>query len=481
MAVRRTRVAPVPTGVLTASFAQLAQELELPEGFSADVLAEAEDAAGTVPVDPDAAGIADLRDIPLLTIDPVGAKDLDQALHLERTADGAVLHYAIADIPAFVSAGGLVDLEARRRGQTLYAPDRRIPLHPEVLSEDAVSLLPDADRRAFVWRFVLDEGARPVETTLIRATVRSRGQWSYRDAQQVLHRGEPPDALAALPWFGAQRMARESERGGASLAVPEVEIEADDGHYRLRLRATRPVEEWNAQVSLLTGMAAAHIMLKGGVGILRTMPAAEPEDVSAFREQTVALGLPWPQGQTYGDYLRALPGDDPAALAVRDAAATLFRGAGYAAFDGPAPDDPLQSAIAAPYTHTTAPIRRLVDRWSLVICEALANERDVPAWARESLPELPKLMGRSDQLANRLENASVDRVEAAALRGHEGEVFRGTVLGMRSDGARVQLRRPPVSVKVADLDAAPGSTALLRLVRADVATGEMAFAQVREE
>jgi exoribonuclease R len=90
-------------------------------------------------------------------------------------------------------------------------------------------------------------------------------------------------------------------------------------------------------------------------------------------------------------------------------------------------------------------------------------------------------MGRSDQLANRLENASVDRVEAAVLRGHEGEVFRGVVLGMRGDGARVQLRRPPVSVNVAELDVAPGSTVLLRLVRADVATGQMGFVQVREE
>ena len=471
----------MPAGVLTASFAELARELELPEGFPAEALAEAESAAKTVPVDPDAAGIADLRDIPLLTIDPVGAKDLEQALHLERTPDGAVLHYAIADIPAFVQPGGPLDREARRRGQTLYAPDRRIPLHPEVLSEDAASLLPDADRRAFVWRFVLDEGARPVDTTVTRAVVRSRRQWSYRDAQQALDRGDAPEALQALPWFGTQRLARESERGGASLAVPEVEIQADDGRYRLRLRATRPVEEWNAQVSLLTGMAAADIMLAGGVGILRTMPAAEPEDISAFREQTVALGLPWPREQTYGDYLRRLPGDDPAALAVRDAAATLFRGAGYVAFDGPPPDDPLQSAIAAPYTHTTAPIRRLVDRWSLVVCDALANGREVPAWARESLPELPKLMGRSDQLANRLENASVDRVEAAVLRGHEGEVFRGVVLGMRGDGARVQLRRPPVSVNVAELDVAPGSTVLLRLVRADVATGQMGFVQVREE
>ena len=463
---------------MTAAFADLRRRLELPTGFSAAVLAEARAAAQEVPVDPEAAGVADRRDIPFLTIDPPGATDLDQALHLERTGDGAVLHYAIADVAAYVAPGGEVDAEARRRGQTLYAPDGRIPLHPELLSEDAASLLPGVDRRAFVWRFVLDEGARPIETSLTRAVVRSRAQWTYADAQAALDAGDAPNSISALSWFGAERAMRESERGGASLNLPEVEIEADDGHYRLRLRASLPAEEWNAQVSLLTGMAAAEIMVAGGVGILRTMPAADAADVADFRAQTVALGLPWPSAQRYGDYLRGLPADDPAALAVRDAAASLFRGAGYVAFDGVPPIDPIQSAIAAPYAHTTAPLRRLVDRWSLVVCEALAGGREVPAWARESLADLPKLMGRSDQVANRLENAAVDLVEAAVLRASEGEVFRGVVLGTRGDGARVQLNNPPVSVTVPGVRSAAGSIARLRLVRADMSTGDIVFEQV---
>lgn len=466
------------TGVLTEAFADLDRQLELPIDYPADALAEAQEAARSVPVDPEGAGLADLRDLELLTIDPAGSNDLDQALHLERTASGGILHYAIADVPAFVEPGGPLDAETRRRGQTLYAADRRFALHPDVIGEGAASLLPDVDRRAFVWRFELDERAVPVRTTLTRAIVRSRRRWSYADAQRAIDDGSAPPELAALSWFGPARQAREQERGGASLNVPEVEIEAHDGRYVLRRRATRPVEDWNAQVSLLTGMAAARIMLDGHVGILRTMPAADADDVAAFRRQTVALGMPWPESQPYGDYLRGLPADDPAALAVRDAAAALFRGAGYAAFDGEPPADPIQSAIAAPYAHTTAPIRRLVDRWSLVVCEALANGRAVPDWARSSLGELPKIMGRSDQLASRLESATLDRVEAAVLRGHEGETYRGIVLGTRGDGARVQLVRPPVSVKVPGLTAAPGSTVDLRLVTADVATGTVELAPV---
>jgi exoribonuclease R len=472
--VRRPRLSSAATGELIEAFAELDRSLELPTGFPDAALAEAESAARTVSADPDAANLADLRDVEFLTIDPIGSRDLDQALHLERTASGAILHYAIADIPAFVEPGGALDAEARRRGQTLYAADRRIPLHPDVLGEGAASLLPDVDRRAFVWRFELDEGANPVATSLTRAVIRSRRRWSYPEAQSAIDRGDPPESLSALPWFGAQRTDRERERGGASLNVPEVEIAASDGGYRLVRRSTLPVEEWNAQVSLLTGMAAADIMLRGGVGILRTMPAAEEDDVAAFRAQTVALGIPWPQDESYGDYLRGLDSAAPAALAVRDAAATLFRGAGYVAFDGTAPARPEQAAVGAPYAHTTAPIRRLVDRWSLVVCEALANRREVPTWARESLSDLPKLMGRSDNLANRLEAASVDRVEAALLHDRVGDVFRGVVLRLREGRARVQLDAPAVTVSFAAPEGvSAGQVIPVRIDRADIATGSV--------
>lgn len=456
---------------LTRALARLREELGLPGAFTPAVEAEAAGAAASVPVDPDAAGLDDLRDVAFVTIDPEGARDLDQALHLARTPTGAVLHYAIADVPAYVAPGGAVDVEARRRGQTLYAADGRIPLHPPVLGEEAASLLPERDRRAFVWRFELDDGTRPVTTTLRRAIVRSRAQWSYVDAQAAIDAGTAPESLAALAWFGPLRAEREAERGGASLNVPEARVVAERGRYRLERDAALPIEDWNAQVSLLTGMAAARIMLDGGVGILRTMPAAAPDDVAAFRARTLALGIPWREGTRYGGYLRGLDRSSPAALAILDAATGLFRGAGYAAFDGDPPDDPVQSAIGAPYVHTTAPLRRLVDRWSLVVCEALSNGRTVPAWARTSLPELPKIMGRSAGLAARMDAATLDRVEAALLTGREGEVFDAVVVRTRGDGARVQLAETPVTAIVAGLAAPAGSSVRLRLAGTDIAAG----------
>lgn len=471
---RRPRIVPTTArGELAASLAALRSDLGLAP-FPPDVQAEAEQAARAVPVEPAASGLADLRDIEFVTIDPAGSTDLDQALHLERTTTGAVLHYAIADVPAYVVPGSALDAEARRRGQTMYAPDGRVPLHPPVISEDAASLLPGVDRRAFVWRFVLDDGARPIQATLTRAIVRSRAQWSYEDAQAAVDDGTAPDSLRALPWFGDQRAARESERGGASLNLPETRIVPDADGYRLEVGYGFALEDANAHVSLLTGMAAAEIMLAGGVGIVRTMPPAAPADIAEFRTQTVSLGMPWPEGVSYGDYLRDL-GHGPVARAVREHAGGLFRGAGYVAFDGSPPDDPVQAAIGAPYAHTTAPLRRLVDRWVLVICAALVSGTEVPRWARQSLPELPALMARSSQVAGRLTAGALDRVEAAALHGREGDEFEGLVLVQRGDGARVQLLDPPVETKVAGLDAAPGTEVRLRLVRASIADGVVEF------
>lgn len=463
------------TDELAAALAALRESLDIPTSFPADVVAEAERVAAAGPAD--AEERTDLTDLELLTIDPEGSTDLDQAVHLTRTPTGAVLHYAIADVAAFVAAGGAIDREARERGQTLYPPDGRVPLHPPVLSEDAASLLPDQVRPAYVWKFVLDEGARPTETTLTRALVRSRRQWTYVDAQAAIDAGDAPETLAALPWFGAERAAREIERGGASLNLPETRVRRDGERYVLEPDPGVALEDHNAQVSLLTGMAAAEIMIAGGIGILRTMPPAPDDAVEAFRAQTRRLGLPWAEDMSYGAYLQSLD-HSPVARAVREHAAGLFRGAGYVAFDGETPADPSQAAIGAPYAHTTAPLRRLVDRWSLAICEALANGREVPAWARESLATLPDLMEASTQRARQLESGALSRVEAAVLQGREGEEFEAVVLRTREDGAQVAVTTPPVEVTVRGLSAAAGTVVTLRLESTSIAEGRIQFTPV---
>ena len=227
-----------------------------------------------------------------------------------------------------------------------------------------------------------------------RAQVRSRAKLSYKGVQAELDAGTAAPVLQLLKEVGIKRVELERLRGGASLNMPEQEIQQlPDGGYRIVAAPPLPVEDWNAQISLMTGMAAAGLMLQGKVGILRTMPA--PDEALAARTSTAR---PTPSASpgtgkcSYGEYLRTLDPTDPRQLAIVHSAGMLFRGAGYTPFDGTVPDAAVQSAIGAAYAHSTAPLRRLVDRFVLVICEALSNGTEVPAWAREALPSLPAIM-----------------------------------------------------------------------------------------
>src|SRR6476661_8712733 len=144
----------------------------------------------------------DRTDIPFVTIDPESARDLDQAMHIERSGDGYVVHYAIADVAAFVAAGDPVDVEANRRGETLYGADSKIPLHPTVLSEGAASLLPDQVRPALVWTIRVDATGEGTDVKVERARVRSTARLDYEGAQRAIDDGSAPESLALLAEVG---------------------------------------------------------------------------------------------------------------------------------------------------------------------------------------------------------------------------------------------------------------------------------------
>jgi exoribonuclease R len=223
-------------------------------------------------------------------------------------------------------------------------------------------------------------------------------------------------------------------------------------------------------------MAAASLMIDAGVGILRTMPQPDEQAFDAFRHQTEALGRPWTTGR-YGDYLRDLDRADPLSLPVLEAAASLFRGAGYVTFDGAAPKDIDQAAIAAPYAHATAPLRRLVDRWSLAICLAVSDGHEVPGWVRESLNDLPALMQESGQRASRLDSATINCVEAALVTPLVGSTVDATVIEMRGERASVQIADPAVTASApVPAGTVPGGQVSVRVVSTDIARGEIEFA-----
>lgn len=483
---------------LAAALSALRTRLELPGPFPDEALEEAEKAVASHLL-PE----LDLTAIEFITIDPASSTDLDQAVFIDRARDGYKVYYAIADVPSFVEPGGPLDAETRRRGQTFYAPDGRIPLHPEVISEQAGSLLEGQLCSAFVWEFDLDQAAEVSNVVVRRATVRSRAKLSYRHAQTQLDTGTAPLVLQLLKEVGIKRVELERCREGASLNMPEQEIQQlPDGGYRIIATPQLPVEDWNAQISLMTGMAAAKLMLEGKVGILRTMPAPDERSLDNFRTQTQALGKPWDGQFSYGEYLRTLDPRDPKQLAILHSAGMLFRGANYTPFDGTVPENAVQSAIGASYAHATAPLRRLVDRFVLVICEALSNGTDVPRWAREALPSLPAIMAASDQLAGRMERLALNTVEAALMVNHIGQEFEAVVIsgprqgklngnggnggsngigngnngngGLNGSGPSgiVQIAEPAVTARCTG-ELEPGTNVRVRLVACDISAPEV--------
>ncbi|WP_433529321.1 RNB domain-containing ribonuclease [Micromonospora sp. CA-263727] len=462
-------------------FGALRRELGLPEVYPEAAQREADEAAAAPP-----RPTADRTDIPLVTVDPPGSRDLDQAMHLTRRAGGGFrVRYAIADVAAHVRPGGELEEETWRRGQTVYLPDGNVPLHPRILGEGAASLLPGVDRAAVLWTIDLDADGGTVAVVVERALVRSRAQLDYGGAQSDADAGRLPEPIALLPEIGALLTARGLRRGAINLPIPEQDVEADGDGWRLVLRAPVPLEEHNAQISLLTGMAAADLMLAGGVGLLRTMPAPKPEAVQRLRAAAAPLGVHWPDGVSVGELLVGLDPGQPRAAAFVDQAAELMRSAAYTAFAGEVPGQPAHGGVAAAYAHVTAPLRRLADRYATEVCLALHDGREVPDWAQAALPRLPAVMAATDRTASTASRGAIDLAEAVLLEHRIGETFDAAVLDVdaptngkarpgRPPGGTVALDDPPVRARcVGELPL--GTRVRVRLVAADPVTRSVGF------
>ncbi len=459
---------------LRDGIAVIQDELEVTPEFSAEV----ETAAARAAAQPRLPEL-DRSDIPFVTIDPASSRDLDQAVHIERDGDGYVVHYAIADVAAFVAPGDPVDEEAHRRGETLYGAGTKVPLHPVVISEGSASLLPDANRPALLWTIKVDAEGEGTDVHVERALVRSRAKLDYESLQKAYDAGEAGELVDLLAEVGELRKRREAARGGVSLPLPEQEIDIDGDRWTLVFRRMLPVEEWNAQISLLTGMAAASLMVYARVGLLRTLPPPDPRDVQRLHRTAKALGIEWPAELLYPDFIRSLDPDLPRHAAMVVACARLLRGSGYVGFNGETPEQPEHAALASEYAHVTAPLRRLVDRYAGEVCVALCAGTEVPSWVLERLADLPATMQSSGQRAHRYERAVLDLVEATVLHPHVGETFAGVVVQLEEkDPTRgdIVVREPAVEARVRSGSDLPlGADVEATLVEADTRTRTVRF------
>lgn len=457
--------------LMDAGFAAIRAELGLPRAFPGDVEVEAEAADGSWPD-------LDLRDLPLVTLDPAGAKDLDQAVHLTRRGSGYRVWYAIADVPAFLTPGGAVDNESHRRGLTHYSPDLKTPLHPKVLSEDRASLVPGGDRPAYLWEFDLDSDGVVTRAEVRRAVVRNRAALAYDATQHDLDAGriDRDDDMALLVEVGELRRQAEADRGGVSLSLPRQLVVRDGDGYRLTTERPDPIEAYNAQISLMTGMAAAEMMLAAGLGIVRVMPEPSERDLARVRAVAATLHLPWPADMRYQDFVRGL---DPAAtttVPMMTACTTLMRGATYAVVaDGMGLTR--HAAVAAPYAHVTAPLRRLVDRYGLATCAALGAGEPIPEWVSAGMGQLPDTMRTAAGTGRSLERANVDLVEAGVLQGREGTEFAAVGVSNRPGVGTVHVVEPGV-IAQCEGDVPLGAEVTVRLEAADLERRSVTFSRV---
>jgi exoribonuclease R len=466
-------------------FGAIRSEFGLASAYPAEASTEARDA-----VDAFAGTRVDRTDIPFVTIDPPGAMDLDQALHIERTSGGFIVHYAIADVGAVITPDGALAQESGARGQTFYLPDGTVPLHPPALSEGSASLLPERTRPAALWTIELDEQAEPVRFSVVRALVRSRARFDYFRVQADAESGRLHPSIAALPEFGTRRIEAGLARGAIGLRLPAqavVEDEHADGHWRLVVEPRTAADDWNEQVSLLTGMCAARIMLDADaparerVALLRTMPPPSESAIDSMRRTAQALGVAWSDGESVGRMLAGLDTGTPAALVLMSEATTLLRGASYTVVDGasgepPAPENLRHSAIGAPYAHVTAPLRRLSDRFTTEICLARCAGTEVPRWVREGLAGAADAMRRSDNLAGKIERACIDLTESSLLSPRTGAEFDAVVV-REANGNRpalVFVADPPVLGPCVGKPP-EGETVRVRLLSADPVERKVSF------
>ncbi|MBZ9993318.1 RNB domain-containing ribonuclease [Mesorhizobium sp. BH1-1-4] len=451
-----------PSQALSTGLAKIRTEFHVPDGFPAEVMAAAEAAAKRVPNQH-----ADRTDMPFVTLDPAASTDLDQAFSIEASGSDLLLHYAIADVGWFVEDGDPIDREAWTRGETFYLPDGKAGLYPPVISEGAASLLPDGPRPAVIFTVrVAQDGAVKLDGAE-RAIIQSRAKLAYDSVKA----SDVPAGFAEM----ARRMAANEERRGASrVDPPEQEVERlADGTYRLSFRPLLQSEQDNAALSLAANMAIADAMLAHQTGLFRVMSGPDGFKVQRLRNAAQALGLSWPTSTSLQDYQRTLDPTDSRQATLMLEIRHASPGASYQPYqDGIVP---WHEAMAATYAHSTAPLRRLADRYVVRCALAIANGQPMPRPVTDAFARLPKAMGRADSRASQINHAAIDLAEAVMLRGREGDTFKAVVTDIVDHGVRVQLADMPVVATVKASGLRQGEGLMLKLVLADPGRRSIVF------
>jgi len=418
----------------------------IPHVFREETLAEAE-AAAKLPLSEDHR--EDLRHLPIVAIDPADARDHDDAIWAEPDGDGgfrAVV--AIADVSFYVRPGGSVDREARKRGNSVYFPDRVVPMLPETLSADVCSLKQGEDRAAMACHLAIDRHGRVKDWRFTRALVRISGNVAYEDAQARIDSGEADDNLKNL-WaaWKALHSARQA-RDPLELELPERRVMLDEKGriaeiaIRERLDAHRVVEDFMIAANVA---AAKALESKASPVVYRVHEPPTREKLVALKDYFNSIGRNLALGQVitpslFNRMIKDIADEGEKALVMEAVLRSQTQ-----AYYGPQNAGHFGLSLGS-YAHFTSPIRRYAD---LLVHRALVDsfhlEQPAPKGKfppksglsdldRADLSKVTEAISQTERRAMEAERDTIDRYVAAWLSGRVGETFRTRITGVQSFG-----------------------------------------------
>ena len=445
---------------LNHGFQAIAKQFDLPANFPPQVVSETErvtQGASAGLLD-SLSGRRDASSIPFVTLDPASSTDLDQAFAIEQDGDDLVLHYALADVGAYVSSGSEIEVEAWKRGLTIYGLAKKIPLYPKEISQGVASLLPDGPRPAVLVTVALSPSGKVKLRHIDRVICRSRAKLAYDTVD-----------LSKLPFveeFARRMWADEVARGAIRVEFPQQEVIVDEsapGGVRLVLRPRVLSESINSTLSLSVNLAIGSLLQDAQIGLFRVMDDPATRNIESLRRTAHALGIAWLPTESLRDLQRRM---DPRNYSHQRFLLDARRAGGrarYAVYNSGKPA--WHSAIGATYAHATAPMRRLADRYVLDLAFLIANAQTVPQMMKDKIDELPAVMDRCENRAANVERAVIDLLEAVSLQDRVGEILQAEVVD--AENGIVQTNDSAVRAKATNLQGAKNGANIQ--VRIDVA------------
>ena len=428
---------------------------DIPNVFSRAVLDEAE-AAQPVSAARREAWREDWRDVPFVTIDPPDAKDHDDAVYALPDPDpgnrgGYIVNVAIADVAHYVRSGTALDREAVRRGNSVYFPDRVVPMLPERISNDLCSLRPNEERPALAVRMVIGADGRKRSHTFHRVLIRSAAKLAYEQAQRAVS-GATDDVTAPIvekvlePLYAAYRtvVRARNERSPLDLDIPErkIVLKPDGSVDRVimpqRLDAHRLIEEFMilANVAAAESCERAHVPL-----IYRVHDEPTPEKLNALREFLATIDISLPKGGTlrpdgFNQILARVKGHDSERLVnevvLRTQAQAEYSSENYGHF----------GLNLRRYAHFTSPIRRYADlvvHRALIRAGKLGTDGQTDDMDVRTLAEIAANISAAERRAMKAERETADRLIAHFLADRIGATFEAHISGVTRAGLFVEL------------------------------------------